>query len=272
MEGKQDNLKAYGDIAFICIKTEAGVPTKLYYGRNYGRPLKMARNELGMLLSSEGAGDEVPQHELFTFNYQLNRLTHRKFKVPSFDPEYVFPESNYSYKGSYQQPSTNNVCGGYEADRWDDYQIDEDGYAWYDTEDPFEDVEEDVSYERWDEDTQSWVYEQETVQVSVTRPTSNPTHISELLTPKLPSEEEVLNRVWQELAYADGHFSTAYWALEHKYDELEQQPTKTLETIRQLHLLSRAVDAINEMEGFEDDDSIHPMWGDQPLLTKGVTV
>lgn len=84
MEGKQDEMKAYGGIAFICVKLVNNKIEKLHFGRNYSRPLNMEYTKDGLALSSEGRGTSVKEHTLYTFNYQLKRMTKKPFQVPSW--------------------------------------------------------------------------------------------------------------------------------------------------------------------------------------------
>lgn len=139
LEGKQDNLKAYGGIAFVCAKVVDDEITHLYFGKNAGRPLNLYREKDGILLSSEGIGDSIADHQLYTYNYKLNRLTKKYFRIPSFDPEY---ESSYSgstcgYGSSYGSTSdwrdrsthypSRSSERNYEPIAGVDYWIDDDG-------------------------------------------------------------------------------------------------------------------------------------------------
>lgn len=114
MEGKQDKLKAYGGIAFIAMKLVKGVPTNLYFGRN-SRPLKMFRNKSVMLLASEGPGEEVESDQLYNFNYKLKRLTHKYFKVPSYNPDYAVQkwDNRWNSHAEYHSPPTIGGDGQY---------------------------------------------------------------------------------------------------------------------------------------------------------------
>lgn len=138
LEGNQEKLTAYGMIAFICVKLVKGVPERLYFGRNT-RPLNMTRTKTNILLSSEGEGEAIKADQLYTYNYQLKRLTKRYFKVPSFkpyDPE-TWANWNQSHNAnsgfhsnalgagrSYNVPSYSDVV--YEDDyRYSDYEDEE---------------------------------------------------------------------------------------------------------------------------------------------------
>lgn len=86
MEGKQDKLKAYGGIAFICVKMTKGKLDKLYFGRNTN-PIKILRDKTGIMLSSEGEGEDATPHQLYTFNYETSKLTQRYFHVPGYSAQ-----------------------------------------------------------------------------------------------------------------------------------------------------------------------------------------
>lgn len=85
LEGKQDELKAYGGIAFICL----GMPndkrksTRLYFGRN-SNPINMVLNDAMIMLSSEGEGIETTPNTLYTYNYRSHKLHYVPLKINSF--------------------------------------------------------------------------------------------------------------------------------------------------------------------------------------------
>jgi predicted glutamine amidotransferase len=73
-EGQVDTLTARGSIAFIAVKRdEAGKPVCLFFGRNYGNPLKMKRTKYSLTLSSEGKGEDVEAHTLYLLTRHLRR-------------------------------------------------------------------------------------------------------------------------------------------------------------------------------------------------------
>lgn len=147
LEGKQDALKAYGGMAFVVAKVVDDEITHLYFGKNPGRPLKLYREKDGILLSSEGPGEGIDDHRLYTYNYKLNRLTNKYLRIPSYDPE------SYAYTwntgNSYTPPARTPVSTTYSPPTWayreadshapvDDsnYYIDDDGeIVFFDNED-----------------------------------------------------------------------------------------------------------------------------------------
>lgn len=104
IEGKQKELTAYGNIAFICIKRVKGKLERMYFGRN-NNPLNYMRDDSGMILSSEGEGELIEADRLYNYNYELNRLTSRKMEIKRWSTTYT---SGYQNQGKYN--------GGY----WDD--------------------------------------------------------------------------------------------------------------------------------------------------------
>lgn len=83
-EGQVDTLTARGSIAFIAIKRDlAGKPMGVFFGRNYGNPLKMKKTQFSLTLSSEGEGREVEANTLYYFNYDTEELTTRPLTIPS---------------------------------------------------------------------------------------------------------------------------------------------------------------------------------------------
>lgn len=129
MEGKQDSLKAYGGIAFVCIKTVKGRLDKLYFGRNTS-PLNLNRLKDSVELSSEGKGEPITPGWLYTYNYKLNRLTSKFFRIPS----YAATSSGSTWQ-DYQR-TQDNVSKSWGVNNWDrdiiDY--DQDGYPIYEQE------------------------------------------------------------------------------------------------------------------------------------------
>lgn len=104
LEGDQKELKAYGSIAFICIRMVDGKLDKLHFARNTN-PINMLRDKNGITLSSEGKGEPVDTQKLYTFNYELKRLTKRDMQIPSYDTTYTAPrtwnDGDYSSYGNY---------------------------------------------------------------------------------------------------------------------------------------------------------------------------
>jgi len=85
LEGKQDELKAYGNIAFIVLAMprDKRKSTVLHFARNV-QPLNMQLDETMILLASELDGEEIDSHKLYSYNYKSNKLTTKDFEVPNY--------------------------------------------------------------------------------------------------------------------------------------------------------------------------------------------
>lgn len=128
LEGEQKELKVEGNIAFVCIKTLNGGLDKLYFGRNTN-PLNMFRDKKGIALSSEGNGDEIERDTLYTFNYDLHRLTSRELEIPTKS------WTNYNKDNACSQNNWNNsigkALGGYLSNEYTVYDYDRNGNPVY---------------------------------------------------------------------------------------------------------------------------------------------
>lgn len=104
-----DKLKARGSIAFVLLQTsKEDEPEALYFGKNYGSPLKIDYNEkIGLSLASEGTGYDIPDNKLFRFDYDTKALTSQDMVIP-----YIITEDynnsdwkvNYNYNDYHNRP------------------------------------------------------------------------------------------------------------------------------------------------------------------------
>lgn len=87
LEGQQDELKAYGNIAFICmaIPSDGRKSSKLFFGRN-SNPIKMQLDDTMIMLSSEGDGELVDAQTLYSYNYRTKKLDSKHLTIPSYKP------------------------------------------------------------------------------------------------------------------------------------------------------------------------------------------
>lgn len=91
IEGWQDKIEAQGSMAFIVAKrNKKGEPLGIYFGRNYGNPLKLKHTAFSLTLSSEGKGVDVEAHKLHYYDYKTDKITSQ---------ECIFPSSSYAYNG-----------------------------------------------------------------------------------------------------------------------------------------------------------------------------
>ena len=222
MEGKQEEMKAYGDMAIICIKLVDGEPVDLMFGRNNWRPLKIFRQNKSMTLSSEGVGEDVPQNHLFTYNYATGELTNQKMTFAAYAPysqQYSWESYNVpSYKG-FKSRSDRDVYG-------DDFYYDEFGNIVYEEDDYIE----------------------------------SELPLEEFLTQ--PTDIEIEREYYRVLNEADGSFMDAYWLLQGELYMLEQlMDDEKSDTDIQMHKTLKAVSQmIVDDPDYIDQTSIHPLW------------
>ena len=81
LDGKQEGVKELrGTIAFIALQVgkENKKATTLFWGRNYGSPLKFQKTTDYMQITSEGAGEDVAEHTLNSYDYEMKTVSSRK--------------------------------------------------------------------------------------------------------------------------------------------------------------------------------------------------
>jgi len=127
LEGQQDTLQAYGNIAFIClaIPKDKRKATKLYFGRNTN-PLKMDLTDEHIHLSSEGEGEMIESDTLYCFNYKTKKLTTEPLTIPSG----YASTSTTPYGGTVGNfPNWGNDPWGSSTQYWDSDEYDDESYA-----------------------------------------------------------------------------------------------------------------------------------------------
>lgn len=82
LDGQETELELNGSVAFIAIKInkETKKAMSIYYGRNDGNPLKLAKSRGTMTLSSEGKGEEVKPFMLYNLDIKTLKLKKQKLK------------------------------------------------------------------------------------------------------------------------------------------------------------------------------------------------
>lgn len=252
MEGKQKELNAHGGIAFICIKLVNNVPERMYFGRNHGRPLKLLRTKEGIMLSSEGEGEEIKAYTMYNYNYAKRHLSNRYFRIPAYDPKWRDEKWNSrseykGYKGTYGThtnaasgyTNSNNVCAipPRSVSRWeaeldeDDFYLDDYGYTWFGREaaeqraldnearksrSKVDSVYEDYDYEIPKEGG-GWETIKARIQMASNRNlnkiSTNPELIGNIIAGREPTKDEVNVRMFKEIGRAEGNYGVAYWHL-----------------------------------------------------------
>lgn len=234
MEGEQEELKARGLIAFICMRLHKGKPDKLFFGRNT-YPLKMLRDKKKFNLASEGEGEDIKSDTLYTYNYELNRLTKKDFTVPSKYQPVETNHSNRSWNWQNEQYGTESKFltqaiqgalgyGDQEVLYWRD-----DGTPVY---------EADVEYENMDD-----YWDHQEMQQSFDS----------------VDTDEVLKRAMDYLDGSMGVFETAYWFIEQEYEEL-MDFAGAKEVDKELNMLERIMEFITQDPEYKDEKSVSSLW------------
>lgn len=248
MEKKQDKLQAYGDMAIICIRTKNNELDRLYFGRNYGRPLKMKRTKDSLFLSSEGDGTDIDGAQLYTYNYALNRLTHHYFRFSMYgDSERNYVPSPASTTFSLGRPYSDEGYYYNGCQYFDEYYIDQNGYIIY-----YEDeIEEDegllFALNEEDDDI----------------PLEDDIALADALHHGInPSTEVVTENFYRLLRAAKGKYKIAYdSAIGEKYlYEYPEYGKPTSSDRYNIAILAAVIDKFCRDENYVDDNSVHPLW------------
>lgn len=96
IESGLDKIGTRGPIACICLQTKKNSTkaTRLFFGRNFGNPLRAKFDETYISLTSEGDGELVEVDKLFSFDYRTLTVEGRDFK---FGNSYTYSGRN-SYR------------------------------------------------------------------------------------------------------------------------------------------------------------------------------
>lgn len=226
MEGKQDHLKVSGGIAFVCLKIVKGKLDKMYFARNTS-PLKLFRDKNGIKLSSEGKGELIDPHMLYTYNYALNRLTTKFFDVP---PHYKYTGDSYDPHRRWDDFGTNKHGHpvpkyllpevSQEIDRRQSYM-------------PYQDV---IDYDR----DGNPIYEYDEVEYE-----------------EYPTMAQIETKVLSLLCTVKGNFEAAYWIAESELEEAIE-----LGSTEDVWLLEAAMEYIENDPENKDKTSVSSMWED----------
>lgn len=92
LEGKQPDLRAEGDIAFIVVENKDGKPHKLHFGRNYGSPLYMSFSTSQLSLASQAESKNnasmIDPGTLYTFDYETHNISKKALEIPEWAARY----------------------------------------------------------------------------------------------------------------------------------------------------------------------------------------
>lgn len=93
MQGKQDRMKAHGNMAFICMKKVNGKLVGMFFGRNTN-PLNVKRTAESLEIASEGPGVSILSNMLYYFDFK----THITSKAEMDFPVYKVSDGWYDRK------------------------------------------------------------------------------------------------------------------------------------------------------------------------------
>ncbi|MBD3181497.1 hypothetical protein GF312_04340 [Candidatus Poribacteria bacterium] len=97
LDGRQENIEAKGDMAFICLETDRNNNAlKLHFARNNGSPLEMKNNSHLLVIASESlSNQDIPAHTLHTYDYRTGEISHSRIEFPEYS--LVGSSSLYSF-------------------------------------------------------------------------------------------------------------------------------------------------------------------------------
>jgi hypothetical protein len=265
MESKQEEMKAYGGIAFICIKMTDNKLDKMFFGRNPGRPLHLSRTKDLISLSSEGEGEEIKENRLYTYNYGLNRLTDRHFRIPAFDPSFTASDwdntrTKYLPASGTQQPF--GFAGGRKDYQYNRPAVDDRGF--------YDDNELDISNYEWDDGLQMWVPKTSNDPYDLANFFgSGRATLTDQIKAANVSDREIFVMTMKLLAECEGKYEDAYWTGQGNYYTLEAAYNQALEDglsglepaeIKLMRLNEAACEALTSDPNNIDTTSVHPIW------------
>jgi hypothetical protein len=96
LEKKQEEFQTRGSVAFIALQVEKNTKNvlKVFYGRNYANPLKLFKNNKTFMLSSEGSGDDIETHIIYSYDL-ITDITEKITKT--ICTSFSSYESDYGY-------------------------------------------------------------------------------------------------------------------------------------------------------------------------------
>lgn len=254
MEGKQKEMKAYGDMAFIVLKLYDGKLKKMMFGKNYGRPLIMYKDKETIELSSEGRGEPIECNKLYSWVYSTKHLYVKEmefsFSAPFVSNSYNTWKSSFSHSNNYDRFVSQGQVPSLGAGD-DDDDDDLTGY--------------------WDKEENRWI-------AIPQRYTDNFTdnfqdHVTEQTRKRKlildidaiceadyePTSEEIQNKAMEYLSAKSGNLEAAYWEAEMDYCDAEDEEA-TFDNIRKRLLYQSVMKYIDLDPDYKDENSISAEW------------
>jgi len=125
IEGQTKEIKTAGSAAFVMTQVDkkSQKVTKIFYGRNTGNPLKLAKSRDYIFLSSEGKGADIKEDMLYSFKPNDYKITKKKMVIPVTVPE---TKEEKAKKDEEEKVSANEATsynhGGYHRDTYSSYE------------------------------------------------------------------------------------------------------------------------------------------------------
>lgn len=130
---KNQPMKSKGSIALIALQfeKETGKAINLFFGRNYGNPLCLEKNNEFIAISSE-TGKEITANTLYCFNYETQEITQTPKDIGIRE---IKPVTSYTF----------NYDSGYNKRiGFNTYETEEEDYEYYDYDSEIEYIEEEM--------------------------------------------------------------------------------------------------------------------------------
>lgn len=270
LEGQQEELTAKGTIAFICIaQSKDKKSDKLYFARNTN-PLNMFFNKKkGLFLSSEGKGQPITAHQLYTFDYNTKKMSNKSLRVPTnYSPPLQHSyDSGESYEPYGFRPTTSTP-------NWRDVDFDEEEFLEQYYKNPskvnadrVKKIREDLGIPEDEEDQDSFYDDGDGLDVGEVPPALQHTALS--YTDDVETQErDIKTRFVEYIKRAEGHITTAYnMAIEDSewldyalsvYVQENDEPDMDLEY--EINVQGAAIECMITDSAWDDVDAIHPLW------------
>lgn len=296
LEGKQKEMRAYGDMAFIMIKLVNGKLKKMYAGRNL-RPLKMYKSHESIAISSEGEGVMLPPDMLTMFDYNtrkftMNKMEFRQYKKGEYKSGVTYKSTGVRNSGFTN--STSTYGSGYKPTEY--FPPKKEEYRTYD---------EFIVEKRKAKAEKNWLRLRAKFSKHLSPATTAPTLASEKheghvisqindvletmrdkdgtfivaskrdTSPRVdmdlivenkrlyePSSGEIQNMAMDYMIDSQGNFEDAYGKLEADYSDYmsECQGCETMNDMRQMLLMEAAMVFINSDPEYENEKSTSSIW------------
>lgn len=116
MEGKQTEMKAHGNMAFICMKKVNGKLVEMLYGRNTN-PLMIKRTSESVELASEGPGVSILSNTLYSFNFKTHVTSKSEMDFPVYTTTTHWNSNKevgkYPNSGFHSQPTQQSLLSAH---------------------------------------------------------------------------------------------------------------------------------------------------------------